>query len=358
DSRGNIHKRKRKKKERSHFQAETQEVDAVAMPPAQSAGVEPDTAQTHTPQACVTGPAAEALSGIRESSSEPTPILPLRNKRKRQRKKSLRAHREIWKPTTLPQEDVSENDPMGGHPQSSAAQVSSSEGVQAQKRKHKLGAVTVNSGGLTVKKADIPTSPGEEKDGQIILPQCKRPQKKMVSSSLDLYDLSSQKAAILKKRKRMKQVSKLVEHNGVLEPSAGQIGALGANRTLKTPLKTEGDFVKFDTHFLPKPLFFRKTKSSSAIRSQGPAVQLNKTPSSSKKVAFGLNRNMTAEFKKTDKSILVSPTGLSRVAFNPEQRPLHGVLKTPTSSPARTPLLAMKLPATTPKRRPRVADFF
>ncbi|KAL1771488.1 ribosomal RNA processing protein 1-like B [Sigmodon hispidus] len=358
DSGSNIHKRKRKKKKRSHFQAETQDLDAVAMPPAQSAGVEPDSAQTQTPQACVTGPAAEALSGIRENSSEPTPILPVHNKRKRQRKKSLRAHREIWKPTTLPQEDVSENDPVGGHPQSSAAQVSSSEGVQAQKRKRKLGAVTVNSGGLTVKKAGTPTIPGEEKDGQTTLLQCKRPQKKTVSSSHDLYDLSSQKAAILKKRKRMKQMSKLVEHNGVLEPSAGQIGALGASRTLKKPLKTEGDFVKFDTHFLPKPLFFRKTKSSSAIRCQGPAVQLNKTPSSSKKVTFGLNRNMTAEFKKTDKSILVSPTGLSRVAFNPEQRPLHGVLKTPTSSPASTPVSAMKLPATTPKRRPRAADFF
>lgn len=145
--------------------------------------------------------------------------------------------------------------------------------------------------------------------------------------------------------------------NGVLESSAGQIQALGSNRTLKKPLKMEDDFVKFDTRFLPKSLFFRKAKNSSATRPQGPAVQLNKTPSSSKKVTFGLNRNMTAEFKKTDKSILVSPTGLSRVAFNPEQRPLHGVLKTPTSSPASTPL-SMKLPATIPKRRPRAADFF
>lgn len=65
-----------------------------------------------------------------------------------------------------------------------------------------------------------------------------------------------------------------------------------------------------------------------------------------------------AEFKKTDKSILVSPTGASRVAFNPEQRPLHGVLKTPTSSPASTPLGTKKPLTTTPKRRPTAMDFF
>ncbi|XP_040588009.1 ribosomal RNA processing protein 1 homolog B isoform X2 [Mesocricetus auratus] len=357
DSGGNVHKRKRRKKKRNHLQTETQDLDVVTMPPAQDADSQSDAAERQSPQACVTEPEAEAVSGIRENSSEPAPISPTHNKRKRPRKKNLRVHREIWKSTALPQEDVSENDPTGGHPQSAAAPVSSSEGVQAQKRKRKLGALPVNSGGLTVQKAGTPTSAGEEKDDQTALPQCKRPQK-TVSSSLDLYDLSSQKTAILKKRKKMKQMSDLVEHNGVLESSARRIQALGSNRPLKKPLTTEDDFVKFDTHFLPKPLFFRKAKSSSAMHPRGPAVQLNKTPSSSKKVTFGLNRNMTAEFRKTDKSILVSPTGLSRVAFNPEQRPLHGVLKTPTSSPASTPLSAMKLPATTPKRRPRAADFF
>ncbi|XP_049997520.1 ribosomal RNA processing protein 1 homolog B isoform X2 [Alexandromys fortis] len=371
DNGGNIPKKKRKKKKKSHFQAETQDLGAVIMPPAESTDLEPNNAKRQTPQACVTGPAAEPTASIKENSSEPTPIFPTHKKRKRPRKKSLRAHRELWKSIPLSQEDVAENDPSNDRPQSSAAQVSSSEGVQ-RKRKRKLRAVPVNSGGLTVQKAGTPTSPSEEKDSQTTLPQCKRPQKKTVSCSLDLHDLSSQKSAILKKRKKMKLMSKLVEHNGVTESSAGQIPALlrgecperGAgldqesNRNLKKPLKMEDDFVKFDTHFLPKPLFFRKAKSSSAIRPQSPAVQLNKTPSSSKKVTFGLNRNMTAEFKKTDKSILVSPTGLSRVAFNPEQRPLHGVLKTPTSSPASTPMSTMKLPATTPKRRPRAADFF
>lgn len=72
----------------------------------------------------------------------------------------------------------------------------------------------------------------------------------------------------------------------------------------------------------------------------------------------GLTRFHRAEFRKTDKSILVSPTGPSRVAFNPEQRPLHGVLKTPTCSPAST-VLGLKEPlSATPKRRPTAMDFF
>lgn len=351
DGGGHIHKRKRKKRKRSHVQADTQDLGSVAEAAAPSADGEPGAAQRHALQACVAAPTAEATSNTRENSSEPTPATPIHSKRKRQRKKSLRAHREIWKPTALPQEDASKNDPATGQPQT--ALISSSEGGQARKRKRKLGALPVSSGDLTVQKAGTPASPVEGNDGQTTLPRCKRSQKKTASNTLDHYDPSSQKTAISKKRKKMKQTS-----NGVLECSAGQIQALGSSRTLKKPLKMEDDLVKFDTGFLPKALFFRKAKNSTATRPQGPTVQLNKTPSSSKKVTFGLNRNMTAEFKKTDKSILVSPTGLSRVAFNPEQRPLHGVLKTPTSSPASTPLSTMKLPATTPKRRPRAADFF
>ncbi|XP_029327503.1 ribosomal RNA processing protein 1 homolog B isoform X2 [Mus caroli] len=353
DSGGHIHKKKRKKRKRSPFQPDTQNLDAAATPKVPNAEREPDTTQRQAPQACATEPTAEAVSSIRENSSKPTPILPIHNKRKRLRKKKLRAHKEICKSTTLPQEDMSKNDAVSGHSQSSAAHISSSEGVQAQKRKRKLGALPVSSGDLPVQKSGTPTSPVEGKDGQTTLPQCKKSQKKIASSTLDPCYPSSQKTAISKKKKTMKLMS-----NGVLESNPGQIQALGSNRTLKKPLKTEDDFVKFDTRYLPKPLFFRKAKNSSATCSQGPAGQLNKTPSSSKKVTFGLNRNMTAEFKKTDKSILVSPTGLSRVAFNPEQRPLHGVLKTTTSSPASTPLSPMRLPATTPKRRPRAADFF
>jgi len=140
-------------------------------------------------------------------------------------------------------------------------------------------------------------------------------------------------------------------------PSLTQGGGGAFSPLKKQQLRAENDFVRFDTPFLPKPLFFRKAKGSATAASAPRAVQRDKTPSSSKKVTFGLNRNMTAEFKKTDKSILVSPTGPSRVAFNPEQRPLHGVLKTPTSSPTSTPLGTKTLLTATPKRRPTAMDF-
>ncbi|KAG7239125.1 hypothetical protein INR49_030005, partial [Caranx melampygus] len=56
----------------------------------------------------------------------------------------------------------------------------------------------------------------------------------------------------------------------------------------------------------------------------------SQTPKSeSKKVTFGLKNNKTAEFRKTDQSLLVSPDGSSRVAFDPKQKPKFGVLKTP-----------------------------
>lgn len=105
----------------------------------------------------------------------------------------------------------------------------------------------------------------------------------------------------------------------------------------------------------------------------------------SKKVTFGLTNNKTAgeevkgqrgstsllrlrlhsrlrpsEFRKSDRSLLVSPDGSSRVPFDPRQKPKVGVLK-----PAATPLAARarsRRSAGTPqraaKRRPTAADFF
>lgn len=218
DSGGHIHKRKRKRKKRSHFQPDTQDLDAVATPAVPSAASEPDAAQRQAPQACVTEPTAEAVSSIGENSCEPTPVMPIHNKRKRPKRKNLRAHREMWKSTTLPQGDMSKNDAVGRHPQSSAAHIFS--GVQARKKKRKLGALPVSSGDLTVQEAGTPTSSVEGNDGQTTQPWCKTSQKKTASSTLDPCDLSNQKTADSKKKK-MKQTS-----NGVLGSSAGQIQAL------------------------------------------------------------------------------------------------------------------------------------
>ncbi|MBN3295159.1 RRP1B protein, partial [Amia calva] len=128
-----------------------------------------------------------------------------------------------------------------------------------------------------------------------------------------------------------------------------------AKKSLKNPKsKPETDFVKFETPSIPAPLFFRKAKGSpcTAVKK----TQGFQTPKSeSKKVTFGLKNNKTAEFKKTDKSILVSPEGTSRIAFDPTQKPLFGVLKSPAirlSSQLKT------MTASAVKRRPCAADFF
>ncbi|XP_008066484.2 ribosomal RNA processing protein 1 homolog B-like [Carlito syrichta] len=365
-----IQKRKRKKKKKTHPQPENSGPGVGAPSPEQNKGKEPEAMQRKAQKANVAEVGSEATSSTgEESGSEHPPVVPIHNKRKRPRKKSLRTRGEIPELAALPPEDMSQSSPSNGQPQGPVIRGSLTGGAQVLKKKRKLRVASISGNGLStlawplVQKEASLARPMEGGSSQVTLFQCRRLQKKKAEpSSLDLCDLSNQKTAILKKRKKMREMSTLVEHNGVLESEVRQTQALGSSGTFgplkKQQLRTENDFVKFDTLFSPKPLFFRKAKSNPSTYSPGPAVQLSKTPSSSKKVTFGLNRNMTAEFKKTDKSILVSPTGPSRVAFNPEQRPLHGVLKTPTSSPASTPL-AIKKPLTiTPKRRPTAMDFF
>ncbi|XP_067849506.1 ribosomal RNA processing protein 1 homolog A-like isoform X2 [Heptranchias perlo] len=79
--------------------------------------------------------------------------------------------------------------------------------------------------------------------------------------------------------------------------------------------------------------------------------------SSAKKVRFGLKKNTTAEFKRTDKSILVSPEGTSRIAFDPEQKPHHSVLKY-NSTPTHSPALRTKWVPVPARKRPTATDFF
>ncbi|KAM8855011.1 ribosomal RNA processing protein 1 homolog B [Spinachia spinachia] len=107
---------------------------------------------------------------------------------------------------------------------------------------------------------------------------------------------------------------------------------------------------------VPRPLFC-KTKGSNSKKNQTPK-------SESKKVTFGLKNNKTAEFRKTDRSLLVSPDGSLRVPFDPKQKPKFGVLKTPPTllSGRKVPTVNRKIKMntskSTPKRRPSAADFF
>ncbi|NXO43336.1 RRP1B protein, partial [Locustella ochotensis] len=215
---------------------------------------------------------------------------------------------------------------------------------KAVKKKQKAGAVLVN-GDPPVQQTD----PKPSKEGLLgTLPRQagaeSAPSRKVTLKTktklvgLEGMKISSQNAATLKKKRKVKEVLISVETNGVLETvckkSRKVEGSAALSPLKKKKAKPGNDFVKFEKSTVPKAVFFRKARS--AISSTRTSMQLNKLQSpSSKKVTFGLNKNMTAEFKKTDKSILVSPEGPSRVAFNPEQKPRHGVLKSPTVTPAR-----------------------
>ncbi|NXH33380.1 RRP1B protein, partial [Myiagra hebetior] len=237
---------------------------------------------------------------------------------------------------------------------------------RAVKKKQKAGAGLVN-GEPPVQQTDL--KPNKEavlgtlprKAGAESVPSRKVTVKtKMKLVGLEGMKVSSQNAATLKKKRKVKEVLNSVEANGVLETACKKSRKVESSAAL-SPLKKKkakpgSDFVKFEKSTVPKAVFFRKARS--AISSSRTPMQLNKLQSpSSKKVTFGLNKNMTAEFKKTDKSILVSPEGPSRVAFNPEQKPRHGVLKSPTVTPAKEP--QMKRPFTmSAKKRPAAVDFF
>ncbi|NXQ31437.1 RRP1B protein, partial [Alaudala cheleensis] len=237
---------------------------------------------------------------------------------------------------------------------------------KAVKKKQKAGAVLVN-GDPPVQQTELkPSKEGllgslPRKAGAESAPSRKvtlKTKTKLVG--LEGMKVSSQNAATLKKKRKVKEVLNSVEANGVLETvckkSRKVEGSAALSPLKKKKVKAGSDFVKFEKSTVPKAVFFRKARS--AMSSTRTSMQLNKlqTPSS-KRVTFGLNKNMTAEFKKTDKSILVSPEGPSRVAFNPEQKPRHGVLKSPSVTPAKEP--QMKRPFTlSAKKRPTAVDFF
>ncbi|NWX86098.1 RRP1B protein, partial [Nothoprocta pentlandii] len=234
------------------------------------------------------------------------------------------------------------------------------------KKKQKPGTVLMN-GDVPLQRSD--PNPGKERflgtlpreaDSEAAASRKIKLKKKLRLGSLEGNKVSSHKATTLKKKRKVKEVLSSVEANGNLEIACKKSRKVETSPALplikKKKVKTGSDFVKFEKSTLPKPAFFRKAKG--AIAAGRTSAQLNKLQSSgSKKVTFGLNKNMTAEFKKTDKSILVSPEGPSRVAFNPEQKPPHGVLKSPAGAPAGEPQ-RKKLFALPSKKRPTAMDFF
>ncbi|XP_062458551.1 ribosomal RNA processing protein 1 homolog B [Pezoporus occidentalis] len=234
------------------------------------------------------------------------------------------------------------------------------------KKKQKGEAVLVNrdtllqQNNMKSNKEGLLGTPTGDADSEFVLARKVKLKTKTKVVGLEGMKVSSQKAATSKKKRRVKEVLNSVEANGVLETACKKSrqgeSSVALSSLKKKKAKPGSDFVKFEKTILPKAVFLRKARI--AISSTRAPIQLNKLQSSSsKRVTFGLNKNMTAEFKKTDKSILVSPEGPSRVAFNPEQKPRHGVLKSPAGTPAGEP--QVKKPFTvSAKKRPTAMDIF
>uniref|UniRef100_A0A674J8L6 Ribosomal RNA processing 1B n=1 Tax=Terrapene triunguis TaxID=2587831 RepID=A0A674J8L6_9SAUR len=281
----------------------------------------------------------------------------MQTKRRQLKKKNTKLQKVHVKP-------VSQNGPANANALWDGSDCATVTTTKMVKKKQKMRTVLLNGlseqAALQSEQESLQNSLTGEGDSESTLPQKVKLKKKPKLGSLDGLRVSNQKPPSLKKKRKIKEVINSVEVKGVLEaawqPLSGQCSVGGTLTPLKKKkAKTGNDFVKFEKTTLPKPVFFRKAKGS--LSSTRASMQLNKLQcSSSKKVTFGLNKNMTAEFKKTDKSILVSPEGASRVAFNPEQKPPHGVLKspgTPTAEPQ------MKKSFVTPaKKRPTAMDFF
>ncbi|XP_043089989.1 ribosomal RNA processing protein 1 homolog A isoform X2 [Puntigrus tetrazona] len=92
----------------------------------------------------------------------------------------------------------------------------------------------------------------------------------------------------------------------------------------------------------PAPIFCKAAGHSTRLSTKR---GLPASKSEMKKVTFGLKNNKTMEFRKMDRSSLLSPARQARVAFDPKRTPKSGVLKSPTSSPAVS-------------KRAKAADFF
>ncbi|XP_036422143.1 microtubule-associated protein futsch-like isoform X2 [Colossoma macropomum] len=157
-----------------------------------------------------------------------------------------------------------------------------------------------------------------------------------------------------KKKRKMQAEVETSEINGhtVKDPEIAASVTPKKKLKMKNP-SSKSDFVFFQGQTkAPSPLFCKvKTKGSpSTPLSSVKTFQTSK--SETKKVTFGLKNNKTTEFRKTDHSLLVSPVGSSRVAFDPKKRPTCSVLK----SRASFPFVSVEKP--TAKRRPTAADFF
>lgn len=204
---GGIPKKKRKKKKKKNqLQAECTGPSGKATSQEQNGSQELEASSQRAPEASGAELGILAMPSTREQSSLEQPSL--QNRRKRPRKRSPRIQVEGLESTASPLEGV-------------APRVAPASGAPVLKRRRELGALLVNGSGPPVlawpppQREGPPASPADRGDCPAILPPGEKLKKSGGPSGLDLYDSCAQKAAILKKRKKMKEMSNSVEPRGM-----------------------------------------------------------------------------------------------------------------------------------------------
>lgn len=233
ESKGGVHKRKRKKK-KNYLQPEHLGSGFKAMPPEQNGGSEPEAGPGRAQKLGVVelgagfSPSLQGQSGSEHPPSNP----PTHSRRKRPRKRSSRFQGLISESVMSPLEDLCQGGPGSDYALVPVSQASPASGVPSLKRKRKLRAPLVNGSPPMLTwpppQEDGPAaSPADGGDCPATLPQGGRLKKKKGEPSrLDLYNPSTQKTALFKKRKKMKEMLNLVEHNRVLESELKLVQAL------------------------------------------------------------------------------------------------------------------------------------
>ncbi|XP_069616485.1 ribosomal RNA processing protein 1 homolog A-like [Ranitomeya imitator] len=209
-----------------------------------------------------------------------------------------------------------------------------------KKRKKKKGGADepeINGGTLQHPKeaevAVLQSSP-EPSENSGAITRLRRRRRRGCLLRLGLRILPLRGAIIMKRRRLIRQRRKMISSKATNVVSSSECLVPAQPSPAQS---TPQDFITFQKTKAPNALYVKGSKSK--------GQPISKVKCKSKKVTFSLNRNMTTEFKRTDRSLLVSPAGSSRVPFNPSQRPQHGVLKTPT-------------PTRSPAPRAKAADFF
>ena len=202
EAEGGLRKRKRKRKKRNHLRPAHLGPGGEAVCPEQNGSREPEA-----------GPGKAQQTSAAELGAGAAPSL---SRRKRLRKRSLRAQVQSPESAASPPEDAAPGGPASDPTQG----VALAGGTPVLKKQRKLGALLVNGSGPPTRAWPLqegpPARPADGGGCPAAVPQSgELGRKKGEPGGLDLRPPCARKAAVLKKRKKVSQMSPLAAHRGL-----------------------------------------------------------------------------------------------------------------------------------------------